>query len=100
MLGGPTPNTEWAVSGPPGHILPNPVQVWYAGLNITWLVPTEPFIEDSVGESVQQDEDGIIRGEVSLSACAVEEEVGQVVEAADHWIIHPLGSAVALKEYK
>ncbi len=61
----------------------------------TWLVPAEPLVEDCVGECVQQDKDGIVGREVSLSACPVEEEVGQVVEAADHRVVHPLGGTVA-----
>lgn len=61
----------------------------------TWLVPAQPLVKDSISEGVQQDKDGIVGGEVSLSACPIEEEVGQVVEAADYWVIHPLGGAVA-----
>ncbi len=34
---------------------------------------------------------------MGLSARPVEEKVGQVVEAADHRVIHPLGGTVALK---
>ena len=63
----------------------------------TWLVPAEPLIKDCVSEGVQQDKDGIIGREVSLPARPVEEEVGQVVEAADHRVVHPLRGAVALK---
>lgn len=61
----------------------------------TWLVPAKPLIEDGVGEGVQQDKDGVVGREVSLSARPVEEEMGQVVEAADHGVVHPLGGAVA-----
>lgn len=61
----------------------------------TWLVPAKPLIKDGVGEGVQQDEDGVVGREVSLSARPVEEEMGQVVEAADHGVVHPLGGAVA-----
>lgn len=66
----------------------------------TWLVPAEPLIKDRVREGVQQDKDGIIRGEVSLPAGPVEEEVRKVVEAADHWVIQTRGGAVALKNIK
>lgn len=58
-------------------------------------MPAKPLVEDGVGEGVQQDKDGVIGREVSLSTRPVEEEVGQVVEAADHGVIHPLGGAVA-----
>lgn len=58
-------------------------------------MPAQPLVKDGVGEGVQQDKDGVIGGKVSLPACAVEEEVGQVVEAADHRVVHPLGGAVA-----
>lgn len=61
----------------------------------TCLVPAEPLVEDGVGERVQQDKDGIVGRKVSLSARPVEEEVSQVVEAADHRVVHPLGGAVA-----
>lgn len=61
----------------------------------TWLVPAKPLVKDGVGEGVQQDKDGVVGREVSLSACSVEEEMGQVVEAADHGVVHPLGGAVA-----
>lgn len=58
-------------------------------------MPAQPLVEHSVGEGVQQDEDGVIGREVGLPARAVEEEMGEVVEAADHWVVHPLWGAVA-----
>lgn len=61
----------------------------------TCLVPAEPLVEDRIGERVQQDKDGVIGREVSLSARPVEEEVGQVVQAADYRVIRPLGGTVA-----
>lgn len=61
----------------------------------TWLVPAEPLVKDCVSEGVQQDEDGIVGREMSLSARPIEEEVSQVVEAANHWVVCPLRGAVA-----
>lgn len=61
----------------------------------TRLVPAEPLVKDGIGEGVQQDKNGIVGREVSLSAGPVEEEVGQVVEAADHGVVSPLRGAVA-----
>lgn len=61
----------------------------------TRLVPADPLVEDRIGEGVQQDKDGVVGREVSLSARPVEKEMGQVVEAADHGVVHPLGGAVA-----
>lgn len=58
-------------------------------------MPADPLVEDCIGEGVQQDKDGVVGREVSLSACPVEEEMGQVVEAADHGVVHPLGGAVS-----
>lgn len=55
----------------------------------------QPFVENSVGVSVQQDKDGVIGRKVSLAPCAVQEQVCKVVEASHHGIIVPLGSAVA-----
>lgn len=55
----------------------------------------QPFIENSVGVSVQQDKDGVIGRKVSLAPCAVQEQVCKVVEASHHGVIVPLGSAVA-----
>ena len=60
----------------------------------TWLVPAQPLVEDGISEGVQQDKYGVVGRQVSLSACPVEEEVGQVVEAADDRIIYPLRSTV------
>lgn len=61
----------------------------------TWLVPAQPLIENGVCEGVQQHKDGVIGWEVSLSACPIEKKMGQVVEAADYGVIHPLGCTVA-----
>jgi len=61
----------------------------------TWLVPAEPLIKYCIGEGVQQDKYGIIGWQVSLSTCPIEKEVGQIVEAADDGVIHPLGGTVA-----
>ena len=58
-------------------------------------VSPEPLVEDGVGEGVQQDKDGVIGGQVGLSPRAVQEQVGQVVEAADRRVVHPLGGTVA-----
>lgn len=62
----------------------------------TCSVPGKPLVKDGIGERVQQDKDGVVGREVSLSARPVEEKVSQVVEAADHGVVHPLGGAVAL----
>lgn len=61
----------------------------------TWTVSPQPFVEYSVGVGVQQDEDGVVGRQVSLSACAVQEQVCQVVEASHHRVIVPLWGAVA-----
>lgn len=58
-------------------------------------MPADPLVKDCISEGVQQDKDGVVGREVSLSARPIEEEMGQVVEAADHGVIHPLGGAVA-----
>lgn len=63
----------------------------------TRLMPAEPLVKDCIGKGVKQDKDGIIGRQVSLSTRPVEEEVGQIVKTADHWVVHPLGGAVALK---
>lgn len=55
----------------------------------------QPFIENSVGVSVQQDKDGVIGRKVSLAPCSVQEQVCKVVEASHHGVIIPLGGAVA-----
>lgn len=60
----------------------------------TWLVPAEPLVKDRIGKGVQQDKYGVIGRQVSLSTCPIEKEVGQVVEAADDRVIHPLRSTV------
>lgn len=57
-------------------------------------MPAEPFIKDCICKRVQQDKDRIVGREVGLSTCPIEEEVGQVVEAADHRVVHPLGGTV------
>lgn len=56
---------------------------------------SQPFIENSVGVSVQQDKDGVVGRKVSLAPCAIQEQVCKVVEASHHGIIVPLGSTVA-----
>ena len=61
----------------------------------TWAVPAQPLVKDGVSEGVQQDEDGVVRGQVRLSPGPVQEQVGQVVEAADHRVISPLRGRVA-----
>ena len=58
-------------------------------------VPTEPLVKDGVGEGVQEDEDWVVGREVSLPSGAVQEEMGQVVQAADHGVVVPLGVTVA-----
>lgn len=60
-------------------------------------MPAEPLVKDCISKGVKQDKDGIIGRQVSLSTRPVEEEVGQIVKTADHWVVHPLGGAVALK---
>ena len=72
-----------------------PVFDSHVSLPRTWCVAAEPLVEDCVGEGVQQDKDGIVGREVSLPARPIEKEVGQVVEAADHRVVRPLGGAVA-----
>lgn len=61
----------------------------------TWLVSAKPLVEDGIGEGVQQDKDGVIRGEMCLTPGSVEKEVRQVMEAADHRVVRPLRGAVA-----
>lgn len=58
-------------------------------------VPAKPLIKDSVGEGVQEDEDGIVGGQVGLPSGAVQEEVGQVVQASHYGVVVTLWVAVA-----
>lgn len=58
-------------------------------------MPPQPFIKYRVGKGVEQDEDGVVRGEVSLSSCPVQEQMSQVVEASHYRVVVPLGGAVA-----
>ena len=67
----------------------------HPGGSCTATVSPEPLVEDGVGEGVQQNEDRVVGGQVSLAPRAVQEQVGQVVEAADPRVVHPLGGAVA-----
>lgn len=55
----------------------------------------QPLIKNGISECVEQDKDGVVGGEVSLSSCPVQEQMGQVVEAPHHGVISPLGGAVA-----
>ena len=61
----------------------------------TGAVSPQPLVEDGVGVGVEQDEDGVVGGEVGLAAGAVQEQMGQVVQAADGGVVVPLGGAVA-----
>lgn len=61
----------------------------------TWTVSPQPFVKYSIGVGVEQDEDGVIGREVSLSSCAIQEQVCQVVKAPHHRVVVPLGGAVA-----
>lgn len=58
-------------------------------------MPPQPFIKYRVCKGVEQDEDGVVRGEVSLSSSPVQEQMSQVVEAPHYRVVIPLGSAVA-----
>lgn len=61
----------------------------------TWAVSPQPFIKYSVGVGVQQHEDGVVWREVSLSSCAVQEQMRQVVEAPHRGVVVALWGAVA-----
>lgn len=61
----------------------------------TWAVSPQPFIKYSVGVGVQQHEDGVVWREVSLSSCAVQEQMSQVVEAPHRGVVVALWGAVA-----
>lgn len=55
----------------------------------------QPLVKDGVGVGVQQDKDGVVGGEVGLTARPVEEQMSQVVEAPHHGVVVALGGAVA-----
>ena len=48
-------------------------------VSITRAVSPQPLVKDGIREGVQQDKDGVVGGEVGLSARPVQEQVGQVV---------------------
>lgn len=58
----------------------------------------QPFIKYRVGVGVEQHKDGVVGGEVSLSSCAIQEQMGQVVEAPHHRVVVPLGGTVACRK--
>lgn len=59
---------------------------------------SQPLVKYSVSVSVQQDEDGVIGREVSLSSRPIQEEVGQIMEAPHNRVVVPLGGAVACRK--
>lgn len=61
----------------------------------TWTVPPQPLVKNGVGVGVQQDEDGVVGGQVGLSARPVQEQVSQVVEAPHDGVVVAFGGAVA-----
>lgn len=59
----------------------------------------QPFIKDGVSEGVEQDEDGVIGGEVGLSPSSIQEQMGQVVETSHYGVVVPLGGAVSCQNH-
>lgn len=55
----------------------------------------KPLIKDGIGEGVEQDEDGVVRGQVCLSTSTIQEQVSQIVQATHHWVVVTLRGAVA-----
>lgn len=55
----------------------------------------KPLVKDGVSEGVEQDEDGVVRGQVCLSTSTIQEQVSQIVQASHHRIVGTLGGTVA-----
>ncbi len=60
----------------------------------TSSVSLKPFIKDGISERVKQDKDGVVWWQVSLSTCAIEKQMSQVVQTPHYWVIVSLGSTV------
>lgn len=54
----------------------------------------QPFVEYGVSVGVEQNEDGVVGGQVSLSSSSIQEQMGQVVEASHYGVVVPLGGTV------
>lgn len=54
----------------------------------------QPFVKYGVGVGVEQNKDGVIGGQVSLSSSSIQEQMSQVVEASHYGVVVPLGGAV------
>lgn len=61
---------------------------------VTWVSP-KPLVKDGISEGVEQDEDGVIRGQVCLSTSTIKEQVSQVVQASHYRVVGTLWGAVA-----
>lgn len=62
--------------------------------NATWTVSPQPFVKYGVSVGVEQDKDGVVGGQVSLSSSSIQKQMGQVVEAPHYGVVVPLGGAV------
>lgn len=62
--------------------------------NSTWTVSPQPFVKYGVSVGVEQDKDGVVGGQVSLSSSSVQKQMSQVVEAPHYGVVVPLGGAV------
>lgn len=63
-------------------------------------VSPKPLVKDGICEGVQEDEDGVVGWQVSLPPSAVQEEVGQVVQAPHNGVVVTLWVAVAYQRWK
>lgn len=61
---------------------------------VTWVSP-KPLIKDGVSEGVEQDEDGVVGGQVCLSTGTIQEQVSQIVQTSHRRVVGTLRGAVA-----
>lgn len=55
----------------------------------------KPLVKDGVGEGVEQDEDGVVRGQMGLSTSTIQEQVSQIVQTSHYRVVGTLRGAVA-----
>ena len=53
----------------------------------TGTVSPQPFIKHGICERMQQHKDRVIGRDVGLSSCTIEEQVSEVMEASDCWVV-------------
>lgn len=59
---------------------------------------SQPLVKYGVSVGVEQDKDGVVGRQVSLAACPIQEQMGQVMEAPHHGVVVSLGGAVACQK--